>query len=70
VVSINPSVISVQEVASGIAVSPCQKAIADIGQVAANLVHPGAVRLRRDAGDVDAARGQVDELIKKPFPAG
>src|SRR5262245_64957604 len=40
---------------------PGQKAIADIGQVAGDLGHPSAVGLRPDPGDVDAARGQVDE---------
>src|SRR5262249_39113495 len=40
---------------------PLQKAVTDIGQIAADLAHPGAVRLWRDLGDVDATRGQVDD---------
>jgi hypothetical protein len=40
---------------------PRQKAIVDIREVAAHLAHPGAVWLRRNAGNVDAARAQVDD---------
>src|SRR5262249_61153388 len=40
---------------------PLQKAVTDIGQIAADLAQPGAVRLWRDLGDVDATRGQVDD---------
>src|SRR5262249_33486269 len=39
---------------------PCQKAVANIGQVASDLIHPRGVGLWCDARDVDAARGQVD----------
>ena len=39
----------------------CQKAIADIGQVASDLSHPSTVGLRRDARNEESTCGQVDK---------
>jgi len=38
-----------------------QEAIVGIGDVATHLAHPRSVGLRRDAGDLDSARRQVDD---------
>ena len=38
-----------------------QEAIAGIRHVATHLAHPGGVRLRRDVGDLDPARRQLDD---------
>ena len=38
-----------------------QEAIDGVGQIASNLIHPGAVRLAHDASDVDATGLEVDD---------